>query len=91
MHTSKAEAASIVVCQCDFVFLDRPTVILQADATLFRSVLVNGTDFHIAVDILTCGAFLWRAKYSGVLARVEECVVVRGGDISVVIFLGELT
>lgn len=80
-----------MICQCDFVFLDRPTVILQANTPVIRSVLVDDTDFHIAVDILTCGAFLWRAKYFGVLARVEECVVVRGGDVSVVIFLGELT
>jgi len=91
VHTGKAEAASIMVCQCDFVFLDRPTVIFQVDTTLFGSVLVDGIDFYIAVDVLTRGVFLWFAKYLGILERVEESIIVRIGDISVVILLGELT
>ena len=80
-----------MVCQCDFVFLDRPTVIFQVDTTLFGSVLVDGIDFYIAVDVLTRGVFLWFAKYLGILERVEESIIVRIGDISVVILLGELT
>lgn len=58
---------------------------------MVRANLANGADFYIAVDVLPSGVFLCFAKYFGILKRVEECIVVRRGDISVVILLRELT